>query len=197
MPVEHDEKGTYIFSSKDLCLIKEIPEIIEMGIDSLKIEGRLKTEYYLASIVNCYRNAIDDYFKSPKDYDYTKYLKEIEKTKTRGLTTFYFDDRNNKDFQEYDGKQYNPDYEFGGKILEYNKDKSIIEIRNKLNVGDTMEILIPEKIEPYEFTIDKLWDTDTEAEVEFVNPGKAGQSIKMHLPIECKNGWILRRKKSN
>ena len=197
MPVEHDEKGTYIFSSKDLCLIKEIPEIIEMGIDSLKIEGRLKTEYYLASIVNCYRNAIDDYFKSPQEYDYTKYLKEIEKTKTRGLTTFYFDDRNNKDFQEYDGKQYNPDYEFGGKILEYNKDKSIIEIRNKLNVGDKMEILIPEKIEPYEFTIDKLWDTDTEAEVEFVNPGKAGQSIKMHLPIECKNGWILRRKKSN
>ena len=58
-----------------------------------------------------------------------------------------------------------------------------------------MEILIPEKIEPYEFTIDKLWDTDTEAEVEFVNPGKFGQSIKMHLPIECKNGWILRRKK--
>ena len=195
MPVEHDDKGTYIFSSKDLCLVKEIPEIIEMGIDSLKIEGRLKTEYYLASVVNAYRNAIDDCLKDPANYDYTKYLKELEKTKTRGLTTFYFNDRNNKDFQEYDGKQYNPDYEFGGKILECSPEKSVIEIRNKLKVGDTMEILIPGNINSYEFTIDKLWDTDTDEEVQFVNPGKALQSIKMHLPIECKNGWILRRKK--
>ena len=72
MPVEYDDKGTYIFSSKDLCLIKQIPEIINMGVDSLKIEGRLKTEYYLASVVNTYRNAIDDYLKNPDNYDYTK-----------------------------------------------------------------------------------------------------------------------------
>ena len=77
-----------------------------MGVTSLKIEGRLKSEYYLASVVNAYRAAIDDYIKSPENYDYTKYLKELEKTKTRGLTTFFFDDKNNKDFQEYEGKQY-------------------------------------------------------------------------------------------
>lgn len=195
MPVEHDEKGTYIFSSKDLCLIKEIPEVIEMGIDSLKIEGRLKTEYYLASVVNSYRCAIDDYLKNPESYDYAKYLNELEKTKTRGLTTFYFNSRDNKDFQEYDGKQYNPDYEFGGKVVEYGKDKSIIEIRNKLKVGDVLEILIPDNIAPHRFTIDKLWDSETDEEVEFVNPGKAGQTIKMRLPIECENGWIIRRKK--
>ena len=197
MPVEYDEKGTYIFSSKDLCLIKDIPEIIEMGVDSLKIEGRLKTEYYLASVVNAYRNAIDAYIKNPTQYDYTKYLTELEKTKTRGLTTFYFEDRNNKDFQEYDGKQYNPNYEFGGKIVEYNKEKSIIEIRNKLKVGDTLEILIPNNIEPQEFKIEQLWDTETEKEVEYVNPGKAGQTIKMKLPIKCEEGWILRRKKDD
>jgi len=75
MPVEYDEKGTYIFSSKDLCLIKELPEIIDMGIDSIKIEGRLKTEYYLATVINAYRNAIDDYYNNPKNYDYTKYFK--------------------------------------------------------------------------------------------------------------------------
>ena len=107
MPVETDDKGTYIFSSKDLCLIKEIPEIIEMGVDSLKIEGRLKTEYYLASVVNTYRAAIDDYKKDPENYDYEKYLKELEKVKTRGLTSFYFNDRNNKDIQEYTGRPYN------------------------------------------------------------------------------------------
>ena len=197
MPVETDENGTYILSSKDLCLIKEIPQIIEIGVDSLKIEGRLKTEYYLASVVNVYRNAIDDYMANPEGYDYTKYLKELEKVKTRGLTTFYFNDRNNKDFQEYEGKQYNPDYEFGGKILE---DKSadsrvLIEIKNKLSVGDTLELIIPNKIKPQAFTIEKLYDSETREEISTVNPGKQGQTVILEIPFEVKKGWILRRKK--
>ena len=195
MPVEDDENGTYIFSSKDLCLIKEIPEIIDMGVNSLKIEGRLKTEYYLASVINVYRNAIDDYYRNPKNYDYNKYLKELEKTKTRGLTSFYFNDRNNKDFQEYEGKQYNLEYEFGGKVIEYNKDSSIIEIRNKLSIGDTLEILIPGTIENYTFKIEKLWNTENDEEIETINPGKQGQTVKIKLPIECKKNWIIRRKK--
>ena len=197
MPIEMDENSTSIFSSKDLCLIREIPEIIEMGIDSMKIEGRLKTEYYLASIINIYRNAVDDYYESPDKFkaNLDKYINEIEKVKTRGLTTFYFNDRHNKDIQEYEGKQYNTDYEFGGKILEYSKEKSLIEIRNKLSVGDTLEIIIPGKIEPYTFNIEKLWDAETDEEIDTVNPGKLGQQVKMQLPIECKSGWILRRKK--
>ena len=195
MPVDDDEHGTYIFSSKDLCLIKEIPEIIGMGVNSLKIEGRLKTEYYLASVINTYRTAIDDYLNNPKGYDYTKYLKELEKTKTRGLTTFYFNDRANKDFQEYEGKQYNLEYEFGGKVIKYSEEKSIIEIRNKLSVGDTLEILIPGTINNYVFTIDKLWDTETGEEIKTVNPGKLGQTVKLKLPIKCEENWIIRRKK--
>lgn len=197
MPVEYDDKGTYIFSSKDLCLIKEIPEIIEMGVDSLKIEGRLKTSYYLASVVNAYRNAIDSYIASPENYDYTKYLKELEKVKTRGLTTFYFNDRNNKDFQEYEGKQYNPYYEFGGIVVsaDNNSSKYLIEIKNKLSVGDELEIIVPNKIETVKFKIDNLWDAETNEPIDHVNPGKAGQSVKMLLPIKCETGWIIRRKK--
>ena len=195
MPVEDDEHGTYIFSSKDLCLIKEIPEIIEMGVNSLKIEGRLKTEYYLASVINTYRTAIDDYLKNPDEYNYIKYLKELEKTKTRGLTTFYFNDRNNKDFQEYEGKQYNLEYEFGGKVIEYSEDKSLIEIRNKLNVGDILEILIPGTIDNYVFKIEELWNSETDESITTVNPGKLGQTVKMRLPIKCEKDWIIRRKK--
>lgn len=197
MPVETDENGTYILSSKDLCLIKEIPQIVEMGVDSLKIEGRLKTEYYLASVVNVYRNAIDDYMANPEGYDYTKYLKELEKVKTRGLTTFYFNDRNNKDFQEYEGKQYNPDYEFGGKILEDKSANSrvLIEIKNKLSVGDTLELIIPNEIKPQAFAIEKLYDSETREEISTVNPGKQGQTVILEIPFEVKKGWILRRKK--
>ena len=195
MPVEYDDKGTYIFSSKDLCLIKEIPDIVELGVDSLKIEGRLKTEYYLASVVSAYRNALDDYMKDPENYDYTKYLKELDKVKTRGLTTFYFNDRNNRDFQELEGKQYNPNFEYGGKVVDVSNEKIIVEIKNKLKVGDILEVLIPGKLEPFEFKIEELWDTETDESIECVNPGKAGQSVKMRIPINVENGWILRRKK--
>ena len=210
MPVETDENGTYILSSKDLCLIKEIPQIVEMGVDSLKIEGRLKTEYYLASVVNVYRNAIDDYIANPESYDYTKYLKELEKVKTRGLTTFYFNDRNNKDFQEYEGKQYNPDYEFGGKILEDKNTENetekskvastkyepvLVEIKNKLSVGDTLELIVPNEIEVKSFKIEKLYDSETGEEIQTVNPGKLGQTVRLLIPFEVKKGWILRRKK--
>ena len=195
MPIETSEYGTSIFSSKDLCLIKELPEIINMGIDSVKIEGRLKTEYYLASVINAYRNAIDDYEEDPKNYDYTKYLKELEKVKTRGLTTFYFNDRNNKDIQEYSGKQYNEQYEFGGKVVEYDKEKSIIEIRNKLQVGDLLEIIVPNQIEPVQFTIEKLWNDETDEEINEISPGVKGQKVKIKLPLKCEKEWIIRRKK--
>ena len=195
MPIETDEHGTSIFSSKDLCLIKELPEIIEMGVDSLKIEGRLKTEYYLASVINAYRNAIDDYQKDPKNYDYTKYLKELEKVKTRGLTTFYFNDRKNKDIQEYSGRQYNENYEFGGKVVQYEESLSTIEIKNKLMVGDYLEIIVPNKIEPVEFKIEQLYDEETNKPIQEVSPGVKGQKVKMKLPIKCKKDWIIRRKK--
>jgi len=200
MPVEQDENGTYIFSSKDLCLIKEIPDVVEIAVKSLKIEGRLKTEYYMATVINAYRMAIDDYIKNPKEYDYKKYLKELEKTKTRGLTTFFFNDKNNKDFQEYEGKQYNTDYEFGGIIQEYDtegKDKGncVVEIRNKLMVGDKLELIIPGQLEACKFVISKLWDNDTGEEIEFVNPGKELQKVKLNIPCKAEQGWILRRKK--
>ena len=195
MPLETSEYGTSIFSSKDLCLIKEITEIIDMGIDSLKIEGRLKTEYYLASVINAYRNAIDDYEKDPEHYDYTKYLKELEKVKTRGLTTFYFNDRKNKDIQEYSGRQYNEKYEFGAKVVDGESEISTVEIRNKLSVGDTLEIIEPNKIEPIEFKIEKLYDVETNEEIDSVSPGVKGQQVKIKLPIKCKKDWIIRRKK--
>ena len=196
MPVETDEKGTYIFSSKDLCLIRELPEIIDMGIDSLKIEGRLKTEYYVATVINTYRAAIDDYYNDPENFDPEKYLVELEKTKTRGLTTFFFNDRNNKDFQDLLGRQYNANYEFGGKVIKTLEDgRVLIEIRNKLSIGDTLELIIPGKLEPLVFTIDALWNDETLEEINTVNPGKTGQKVILNIPHELDENWIIIRKK--
>lgn len=197
MPVEGDEKGTYIFSSKDLCLMRQIPELMHLGVDSLKIEGRLKTDYYLATVVNAYRHAIDDYESNPNQFDPEIYMKELEKTKTRGLTTFYFEDRANKDFQDYSGNQYNTNYEFGGIVVGMDQQQKIIlEIKNKLQKGDEMEIILPDKIQPYVFHIEQLWDIETDEPIDYVNPGRANQKVKLELPIPVEEGYIIRRKKT-
>lgn len=196
MPVEYDEKGTYIFSSKDMCLLNDMPTVFDIGVDSLKIEGRLKTEYYLATVVNAYRHAIDDYAQSPNTWNPDKYMKELDKARTRGLTTFYFNDKYNPDIQDYDGKQINPDYEFGGVILSTDlQGVSTVEIRNKLSVGDTLEVMIPNKLEPYTFIIDKLYDVETNEEISNVNPGVKEQKVKIKIPTDVGNGYIIRRVK--
>ena len=102
----------------------------------------------------------------------------------------------NKDFQDYSGRQYNSDYEFGGKVIKELEDgKTLIEIRNKLSVGDTLELLIPGKIDSLEFKIEELWNDETLESIPTVNPGKAEQKVILKIPAEVEEGWILRRKK--
>lgn len=197
LPIDYDEKGTYIFSSKDMCLMKDIPTLFDIGVDSLKIEGRLKTEYYLATVINAYRHAIDDYYDDKENWNYEKYMKQLDKARTRGLTSFYFNDKYNKDIQDYDGKQINPDYEFAGIVVSTGiEDITTIEIRNKLSVGDKLEVMVPNILEPYEMTIEKLYDAETGEEIATVNPGVKEQKVKLKIPVDVKPGYIIRRIKA-
>ncbi len=194
--IDYDENGTYIFSSKDLCLINQIPTIIDMGVESLKIEGRLKTEYYLATVVRAYRKAIDDYYENQENFDSEKYLKELETVKTRGLSEFYFSDKNNQDIHDYSGQNENLKYEYGARVLEQNENDIVtVEIKNKLSVGDTLEILIPNSIENNKFEIEELYDVETNEKIDTINPGRKGQQVKIKIPYEVQQGYIIRRKK--
>ncbi len=197
LPIDYDEKGTYIFSSKDMCLMKDIPTLFDIGVDSLKIEGRLKTEYYLATVINAYRHAIDDYYNDKESWNYEKYMKQLDKARTRGLTSFYFNDKYNKDIQDYDGKQINPDYEFAGIVISTGIEGiTTIEIRNKLSVGDKLEVMVPNILEPYEMTIEKLYDAETGEEIATINPGIKEQKVKLRIPVDVKPGYIIRRIKA-
>lgn len=199
--IDFDEKGTYLFSSKDMCLINKIPEICDMGIHSLKIEGRLKTEYYLATVVRTYRKAIDDYIKLKEEnngdmYDASKYLEELYKVKTRGLSEFYFTDKKNQDIHDLDGNSDNLDYEYGAKVKEALKDNIYIcEIKNKLSLGDDLEILFPNSLETKYFKITKLFDAQNDENIDTINPGIKGQLVKMYIPYTLEEGYIIRRKK--
>ena len=194
--IDYDDKGTYIFSSKDLCLIKRLPDIIEMGIDSLKIEGRLKTDYYLATVVRSYRKAIDDYYNDKQNWNYETYLKELEKIKTRGLSEFYFIDPKNQDIHDYDGFSENLRYEYGARVKEVLEGGLyLVEIRNKLSLGDKLDVMNPNKIEPQEFIIEELYDAITKERIDHVNPGVKGQSVIIKVPYKMGKDYIIRRKK--
>lgn len=202
--LDFDEKGTYLFSSKDMCLINQIPAICDMGIESLKIEGRLKTEYYLATVVRVYRQAIDDYYNlkehgKENEYDSNKYLKELLKVKTRGLSEFYFSDDNNQDIHDFDGKSDNLNYEYGAKVVSKYEEMDnvyIVEIKNKLSIGDTLDLLYPNSLQTDTFIIDKLYDEKTDAAIDTINPGIKGQLVKIKIPFDnIQNGMVIRRKK--
>ena len=199
--IDYDEKGTYLFSSKDMCLIRQIPTIIDMGVDSLKIEGRLKTDYYLATVVRAYRNAIDDYEKlksegREKEYDASKYLKELEKVKTRGLSEFYFSDDKNQDIHDFDGKSENLEYEYGARVIEKEADNIYrVEIKNKLSIGDRLEILLPNSIDECTFNIEELYDIKNDKPIDTINPGIKGQQVKIKIPYDLVPATIIRRKR--
>ena len=194
--IDYDEKGTYIFSSKDLCLLKQIPNIANMGMDSLKVEGRLKTDYYLATIIRAYRKAIDDYYNNPTEWDYKNYLPEIEKVKTRGLSEFYFTNPKNQDIHDFDGFSENLKYEYGARVKQkLENNLYLVEIRNKLSVGDTLDVMIPGTILPNEFVIEELYDTETKEQITHVNPGVKGQSVIIKVPYNMEKDYVIRRKK--
>ena len=145
MPVFENERGTYIFNSKDLCMIEHIPELIEAGVDSLKIEGRMKTALYVATVARTYRKAIDDYQKDPELYmqNMPWYLDQISNCTYRQFTTGFFFGKPNEDSQIYDNNTYVKEYTYLGIIGEERDGTYRIEQRNKFSVGEKIEVMKP------------------------------------------------------
>ena len=194
-PITEDEKGTYIMNSKDLCMINYIPELIEAGVDSFKIEGRVKSEYYVATVINQYRKAIDDYYEDLDKYIYNRdnnvYLDEIKKVSHRDFTTaFFFGDVKNASLT-YDNSSYIRLYDFVAKVLDYDEDKKLMKLqeRNKFSIGDEVEIFGPKFYD--KFTIEKIYDENMQ-EVDNINtPMK-----EAYLPYDKKvqYNYMIRRK---
>lgn len=147
LPVYENERGTYIFNSKDLCMIEHIPELIEAGIDSFKIEGRMKTALYVATVARTYRKAIDDYFTSPEKYKENMdwYLEQISNCTYRQFTTGFFFGKPSEESQIYDNNTYIKEYTYLGIVGERNEEGLYrIEQRNKFSVGEQIEVMKPD-----------------------------------------------------
>lgn len=144
LPVEEDERGTYIFNSKDLCMIDHIPDLIDAGIQSLKVEGRMKTSLYVAVAARTYREAIDDYYESPELYEskLDHYREEIAACTMRDFTTGFYYGKPSYEDQIYDNNTYIRNAVYLGTVEEVVGDEIIIHQKNKFSVGDEIEVML-------------------------------------------------------
>ena len=162
LPVEENERGPYIFNSKDLCMIEHIPDLVQAGIDSFKIEGRMKTALYVADVARTYRQAIDDYFDSPELYaaNLDHYRDEISKCTYRQFTTGFFYGPTTHESQIYDNNTYVKKYTYLGLAGSSDEQGFVkMEQRNKFAVGDQVEIMKPSG-ENVLVTVEKMKDED-------------------------------------
>lgn len=166
MPVYENERGTYIFNSKDLCMIEHLPDLIDAGVDSLKIEGRMKTALYVATVARTYRKALDDYAADPALYEKNMpwYLDQISNCTYRQFTTGFFYGRPDETAQIYDNNTYLKEYTYLGIVWEIDGEgRCRIEQRNKFSVGETIEIMKPDG-RNVEAVVEGIWNEEGEAQ---------------------------------
>ena len=192
LPVEENERGTYIFNSKDLCMIEYIPEIIDAGIDSLKIEGRMKTALYVATVARTYRKAIDDFFVSEECYrsNMEYYKEEISKCTYRQFTTGFYFQKPNENTQIYDSNTYVKEYTYIGMVEDYKDGKLKLTQRNKFSVGEVIEVMNPDGSNEF-LTVHSIEDEEGKIMESAPHPK---QVIWVDVKKELPKGYILRRK---
>ncbi len=186
LEVEEDEKGSYIFNSRDLNMLPYLKELKDAGVDSIKIEGRMKSSFYVATVVNAYRMALDILPKRPTE----EICEELMKASHRRYTTgFYFDDTN-RQYQEDSAPVQNS--EFVALVTEDEKEGMVeVEMRNKFSVGDTLEILSPDKkIFNKKIKVEKIISSEGE---NIDSAKKVQERVKINSPYSLKKGDILRR----
>ena len=183
-PIEEDTRGTYFFNSKDLCLMPKLNKILEAKIDSLKIEGRNKTEYYVAQTARIYRKAIDDYYSNPNSWDSNIYMKELETLQNRRYTLGFFDGMPDKNTQDYNDTSSKSDYRNCGVVREIKDNVIILELRHKLSKGDEIDLLSPYKFEPYKIKLNHIKISSSNTIVDTVSPGQLNIAIDISIPKE-------------
>ena len=192
MEMQEDERGTYIMNSKDLNLLDYIDDLAKAGVCSFKIEGRMKSEYYLATVVNAYRRAIDAYYELGEKYkENPLYQEELKKTAHREFTTAYITGFNDRTIN-YDDSQSKGTFKFMANVLSGNEqnDYAVIEQRNRFKVGDELEVLSPTDSFNKVIKIQKMQD---EKGNDVEDAKLVQQKIRLFTDIKLREGDILRK----
>lgn len=182
-PVNQDESGTYIFNSRDLCMIEHIPELVDAGVDSFKIEGRAKSEYYTAIVTYAYRNAIDEYLKNPSpDFKVPQWiLDEMEKMSHREYTTG-FNFGSMKNGQVLDNGGYIRKWDVCALYKDYRDGRLVVDQRNRFYQGDILEVVEPGK-KPYQIHVRELYNETAGEKADVANKATNTYSFKCDVPV--------------
>jgi putative protease len=194
MPILEDEQGTYLFNSKDLCMLEYIPQLVEAGLSSLKIEGRMKSLYYVASTVAPYRKELNRYYKDPENYRFDpNSMSELKKASHRPFTTGFYFGKPGSDSKQYESSGYIRGYDFVAILLENHCDDEMIlvEQRNNFKLGDRLEIMQPGE-EFIDYVVTELYDEDSNPVTEAPHPQ---QRLFMPYRGSLKPFSLFRRKK--
>lgn len=193
-PINEEKNGTYIFNSRDLCMIEHIPELVDAGVDSFKIEGRAKSEYYTAIVTYAYRNAIDEYLKNPtNDFKPSQWiLDEMEKMSHREYTTgFNFGPIENGQVTDTGG--YIRNWDVCALFKDYSNGRLIVSQRNRFFEGDELEVVEPGK-KPYKLVVEDLYNLDDDEKVDVANKATDTYSFKCDKPVS--SDAIFRRQRT-
>ncbi len=193
MPIEENERGTYIYNSKDLCMLEHIPDLIKAGVISFKIEGRMKTPFYVGTVIKAYRMAIDDYFESPEKYqkNLPLYMQEISKASHRDYTTAFYYGKPDGNQQVYTNNTYIREYDFIG-MVKQDSDKNncaMVEQRNKFSVGEMIEVM-PAKGSSFSMKVEHIWNEEGE---EIVSAPHPQQMLKIQFSRAVKEFDMMRK----
>lgn len=190
--VVEDDHGGYMLNSKDMCLMPRLPDLLSIGMDSLKVEGRNKTEYYAGIVARTYRQAIDDWYNAPENWDYTKYMDDLNTLQNRGYCLGFHDGKLTNISQNYEYTRTLGDWLFAGSIVEWQNDDAIFEIRNYINSGEFIEFLIPGTLDNLRLTLPEFEDAETG---EITPKVSAGQGKKIRIRPQAWNKDISEIKK--
>ena len=180
MPIEEDERGSYILNSRDLCIMPKLDDYLKIGVDTLKIEGRGKSEYYCAIVARAYRMAIDDYYAQPEQWNSTKYMRELNTVANRGYTLAFHDGRLNNYAHDYEHTESLAQYEYAAVIVEQTDDAFIIQAKNKIEAGDVLELISPKARDVIRIRLYQFEEASTGQIKEVVH---GGQRTLIRLPF--------------
>ena len=179
MQIDQDSHGTYIMNSRDLCWLPRLNEILPIGIDSFKIEGRNKSEYYAAITARAYRHAIDDWFQDPDSWTPDPYMAEIMTLQSRGYTVGFLDGNAGPEAQSYDVSASTGEWRYTGRVLAHRENRLIVEVKHKIQTGMVLEALSPTCLEPIKITVEALFDGKTGESIAEISSGRIGQSAEI------------------
>lgn len=184
MQIDEDENGTYIMNSRDLCWLPRLNDLLPIGIDSFKIEGRNKSEYYAAITARAYRHAIDDWFNDPTSWSADKYMDELMTLQSRGYTVGFLDGNAGPEAHNYDVSASLGDWRYAGLVKGATDNRIIMEIKHKIQKGMELEFLSPYQLQPIKIIVSDLYDHRTGAETENISSGHLGQAVEIPLPAD-------------